>query len=267
MTPVAGIFVGGRGARMGGAAKGLLATPDGRPIVERVSDLLQSLGLEVVLVGRDARYDSLGLRALEDEPSGIGPLGGLIALLRHAGGRAVLALACDMPFIDLALLGRLLDAPAAPVVAPRRENRWEPLFARYDSQRVLPTARARAEEGLYSLQGLLDAVGAKTLALDLPDWTALEDWDSPADQMAGVRGAIGAGSPHRARSDEDMLQEYPRRSRTPDWFIRVEEVSAGVCRVSARNRWGHECGHTGSANTDEELEKLVEVVESYIANN
>ena len=71
----------------------------------------------------------------------------------------------------------------------------------------------------------------------------------------------------RPATDEEMLQKYPRRSRTPDWFIRVEEVSLGVYRVSARSRTGHECGHTGIAGTDEDVERLIDVVEGYIANN
>lgn len=178
---VAGIFVGGRGERMGGAAKGLLVGPGGRPIVERASGLLRGMGLEVVLVGKDPRYASLGLGVIEDEPGGIGPLGGLVGLLRYAGDRHAVAVACDMPFIDATLLRRLLGAPPAPVVAPRSASKWEPLFARYDAPSVLPVARARAERGQLSLQGLLDAVGAAELVLDDPEWQTLHDWDSPQD--------------------------------------------------------------------------------------
>src|SRR5690606_17572789 len=38
---VAGIFVGGRGSRMGGLAKGLLEAPDGGPIVARTERMLE----------------------------------------------------------------------------------------------------------------------------------------------------------------------------------------------------------------------------------
>jgi molybdopterin-guanine dinucleotide biosynthesis protein A len=181
MNAVAGIFVGGRGERMGGAAKGLLVGPDGRPIVERMCDLLRGLGLDVVLVGSDSRYDSLGLRVVEDEPSGIGPLGGLIGLLRHADDRVVVAIACDMPFIQASLVERLLAAAPAPAVAPRQGTRWEPLFARYAPESVLPVARARAARGEQSLQGLLDAVGARELVLTADAWRQLRDWDTPSD--------------------------------------------------------------------------------------
>ena len=181
MSAVAGIFVGGRGERMGGAAKGLLAGPDGRPIAERMRDMLQGMGLDVVLVGKDPRYDSLGLPAVEDEPGGIGPLGGLIGLLHYAGEKVAVAIACDMPFIDAPLVGKLLSAPEATIVAPRRGGVWEPLFARYDAQGVLPTARERASGGHHSLQKLLAALETRELPLPEPDWAKLRDWDSPAD--------------------------------------------------------------------------------------
>jgi molybdopterin-guanine dinucleotide biosynthesis protein A len=181
MSAVAGIFVGGRGERMGGAAKGLLTGPDGRPIIESLRDILTGIGLEVVLVGRDPRYDALGLPVVEDEPVGIGPLGGLTGLLLQAGTRPALAIACDMPFIGAPLVERLLAAPRASAVAPRRGTRWEPLFARYAPESVLPAARARASRGERSLQGLLDAVGAREMVLTEDEWRQLRDWDTPSD--------------------------------------------------------------------------------------
>jgi molybdopterin-guanine dinucleotide biosynthesis protein A len=181
MNAVAGIFVGGRGTRMGGAAKGLLEGPTGERIAYRLRDVLAAAGLEVVLVGRDDRYASLGLPTVEDDPPGIGPLGGLIGLLVHAGSRPALALACDMPFIEAPLVAQLLAAPPAPAVAPRQATRWEPLFARYAPESVLPAARERASRGERSLQGLLDTVRAQELPLTEDDWRQLRDWDTPSD--------------------------------------------------------------------------------------
>jgi len=179
---VAGVFVGGAGVRMGGLPKGLLRGPDGATLVERWRAMLTELGVAVVLVGEAAAYESLGLPVRKDEPPGVGPLGGLLALLRHAGTVPALAFACDMPFVSRALVERLLAAPSdAPIVAPRRGALWEPLCARYDPARVLPLAVARASSTHHSLQHLLDDAGAAALPL-LPDEDAeLRDWDSPAD--------------------------------------------------------------------------------------
>jgi molybdopterin-guanine dinucleotide biosynthesis protein A len=125
------------------------------------------------------------LPVLPDEPPGVGPLGGLIALLRHAGTSPALAFACDMPFVSRALVERLLAAPSdAPIVAPRRDARWEPLCARYEPARVLPLALARAASPHHALQALLDEAGAVALPLLPHEAAELRDWDTPADVTA-----------------------------------------------------------------------------------
>jgi molybdopterin-guanine dinucleotide biosynthesis protein A len=182
VTAVAGVFVGGRGVRMGGLPKGLLRGPGGSTLVERWHAMLAELGVPVVLVGEADAYARLGLPVLKDEPPGIGPLGGLVALLRHAGSVPALAFACDMPFVSRALVERLLAAPPdAPIVAPRRDARWEPLCARYDPVRVLPLALARATSSHHSLQSLLDEARAAALPLLPHEDAELRDWDSPTD--------------------------------------------------------------------------------------
>ncbi len=185
-TPIAGIFVGGAASRMGGQPKGMLRVPDGRTIIERWRATLDATGVaEVILVGVHPAYSALGLEALEDEPHGIGPLGGLVALLKRAGTAQALALACDMPFVSRGLLERILAAPDAPVVAPRIGDRWEPLCARYDATRVLPVAHRHVNTGDHSLQRLLDEVGAAELPLLPREAEELRDWDTPADARAG----------------------------------------------------------------------------------
>jgi molybdopterin-guanine dinucleotide biosynthesis protein A len=179
---------------MGGIAKGLLASPDGPPIVERWERLLRDLGHDVVLVGAHEAYAHRSVGRIADEPPGIGPLGGLVALLRRAAGSRVLAVACDMPFVSRGLVERLAEAPAdGPILAPRRDGHWEPLFARYDAARVLPLAVSQAQSaqsaqseaaaapGARSLQRLLDRAGAVELPLSPGEERELDDWDSPED--------------------------------------------------------------------------------------
>jgi molybdopterin-guanine dinucleotide biosynthesis protein A len=191
MQLVAGIFVGGRASRMGGVAKGWLMSPEGEPIVRRTRRILEAAGASCVLVGAHSGYAELRLDALPDDAAAEGPLAGLLALFTHAADRHALAVACDMPFFSASLVRRLIDAPPAPVVAPRRRDRvrgldvWEPLFARYDARAVLPSARAFAVGGGRKLQGWLDDVGARPLVLTPEDEEELEDWDAPADLPPG----------------------------------------------------------------------------------
>ena len=179
--PPLGLFVGGRGSRMGGVDKGLLNV-GGSTVAGRMLERARALDIEMILVGRSGAYASLGCRCVADDRPDAGPLGGLVALLADAREGSVLAVACDMPHVSAALLSRLMNEQRdAAVLAPRTGGRWEPLLARYDVQRVLPVARRRLDEGYLSLQPLLDELGALELDLNMGERAELADWDSPGD--------------------------------------------------------------------------------------
>lgn len=162
-----------------GRPKGLLVGPDGRTLVARARAVLEDAGAVVVLVGRRAAYEGLGIEVLEDAVEDGGPLAGLVSLLEHAGARRALVLACDMPFVTGDDVRALLHAEGA-IAAPRRDGRWEPLCAAY-APSVLGIAQRRLAEGRRSMQGLLKEVGATEVALDPAH---LVDWDSPEDVSA-----------------------------------------------------------------------------------
>jgi len=198
-----------------GTTKALLRLPSGEALVARAAHALVAAGTIPVLVGRAgpeviaAAAEGLPpallpLRVIDDARASSGPLGGLVALLEAALAAAdpvVVALACDMPGIGAALLARLVAAPPAAVVAPRRGDHWEPLCARYDARRVHPVASARLAAADLALQGLLRAVA--TIELDrapgprdddasraaLAD-EAFDDVDTAGD--AARRGIAGA---------------------------------------------------------------------------
>jgi molybdopterin-guanine dinucleotide biosynthesis protein A len=185
VSALLGIFVGGAATRMGGVAKGLLPARDsGEPLVVRLARLGRELGCEPVLVGRADAYVSVlaGVTALADAPAGIGPLGGLGALLAAAGSRRAIAVACDMPFVSGALLGRLAREPFAMALAPRADaTRWQPLCASYDATQVSPRLAAALGRGVRSFQALFADLDVTELRLSAAEQAELEDWDTPDD--------------------------------------------------------------------------------------
>lgn len=182
---VVGIFVGGRSRRMGGRPKGLLRAPGSeQSLVESLARAARDADSDPVLVGDASPYDGLlpDLVRLADDPPGVGPLGGLSALLSHAGPRTAVTVACDMPHVDAAILRRLAGHPAgAAVVAPRRDGRWEPMLARWRADRVRPALAAALEGGVRSFQRLLGELDVTELELDEAVERALVDWDTPED--------------------------------------------------------------------------------------
>lgn len=183
-----GVLVGGRGTRMGGVAKGLLRTASGASIVEHLLAECEAAlpSAARVLIGDATAYTALNLPALVDAPAGIGPLGGLRALLLDAernGEQAVIALACDMPFVSARLLSRLAsETPDALALAPRPAKLWQPLCARY-SLTVLSAVQAALDAREHSLQRVFHQLGtgARALELDTDEERELRDWDRPSD--------------------------------------------------------------------------------------
>jgi molybdopterin-guanine dinucleotide biosynthesis protein A len=181
-----GIFVGGRGARMGGAQKALLRAPGGaETLVARALRVARVAGCEPVLLGAaELGDDARGVVQLPDRAQGLGPLAGLASLLDYARDRPALCLACDMPYVSSALLLRLVnESPDALVLAPRdaASGKCQPLCARYASARVAPVLAAAMAEGVRSFQALFGRMTVSALPLTRAEHEELRDWDKPED--------------------------------------------------------------------------------------
>ncbi|MFN3763266.1 MAG: molybdenum cofactor guanylyltransferase, partial [Anaerolineae bacterium] len=131
MAASGAILVGGQSRRMG-ADKPLLPFR-GRRMIEWVVEALSQVADEILLVGRGAdRLAWLGFPTMEDLVPGGGPLAGIYTALAAARHPHCLIVACDMPFLDPALLAYLLDqAPGWDAVVPEVEGHLEPLHAVY----------------------------------------------------------------------------------------------------------------------------------------
>lgn len=183
---VVGVFVGGAARRMNGVAKGRLIAPGGNEaIVVRTVRAARSVGFAAVFVGDASRYRDLvpDIEVVEDTPRGIGPLGGLAALLAFAHSSVAIAVACDMPMVDAEALSALAhEDPEHAIVAARSERAFafEPLLARYDSARVLAHVRVAIDAGERSFQSLFRRLTPHPTESPAV-LRALVDWDVPDD--------------------------------------------------------------------------------------
>jgi molybdopterin-guanine dinucleotide biosynthesis protein A len=186
---VIGIFVGGAGKRMGGVAKGLLEAPArNETLIERLVRVCAEAAPAVTphLVGRSDAYAALRLPQIDDDPSEIGPIGGLRGLLlhaKHAGAEHVLALACDLPFIDVNVL-RLLCAPlVGPARVPFVAERFQPLAAAYAPEPTLSAVDRAVAQGKHALMAVLAELGPALERVEESSVRAeaLRDWDTPDD--------------------------------------------------------------------------------------
>jgi FdhD protein len=215
-TPrVVGVLIGGAATRMGGAPKGLLRAPSGERIVERTISLFAAAGVPAVLLGGPARardYAELGVPALDDECDAEGPLAGLLALLRRSGAARVFLVGGDMPYLTPEIVARLV-ASDADAIAPRVDDRWEPLFSAFSVADVQTRADAAVRAGTRSTSALLDALDARALSLSAPEARALRDWDAPEDLALGAARVIRVKSGHATHHEDSVAIEEPLEIR------------------------------------------------------
>jgi len=131
------ILAGGRNLRMG-ENKAFLKV-NGERIIDRTRNLFSDLFDEILLVTNSPlEYLDLNLRMVADLTPGKGALGGIYTGLFHASHSHAFVAACDMPFLNRALISHLIDlSPSYDIVIPKTEDGLQPLDAIY-SQKCLP---------------------------------------------------------------------------------------------------------------------------------
>ena len=154
------ILAGGLSARLGRDKAGELLL--GRSLLQRVIDRLAGLVDEYVVViaaGQTLPPVEAGapLRTVEDLFPRVGPLGGIFTGLDAMWAARAVAVACDLPLLQPALLRELLRlAPGHDAVVPLNVLP-EPLCAVY-AKTCLDAIRNRIDAGAYKVTGFFEAV-------------------------------------------------------------------------------------------------------------
>ena len=183
------ILAGGQSRRLG--RDKAVEIIGGQPLIRRVIDRIGLLSDEVVVVVADqARGDALPLsqqhRVVLDSYPGTGSLGGIFSGLQAARNRWVVAVACDMPFLNLELLRRMMSLRQnVDVVVPVVEGRPEPTHALY-SKACLPFIEPRLLSGDLKISGFFEEVKINYIsdleiaALD-PEYLSFFNVNTPGD--------------------------------------------------------------------------------------
>lgn len=183
----AAILVGGQSRRMGTNKALLRLAPDGLTVIELVVAAVQHVTTEVVLVG--AQPDQAGYPKLPwvpDDPTGIGPLGGIQAALASAHHDRLLIVACDMPFLEPALLRYMAaQPPDYDLLLPEIGQQLQPMHAIYHRS-SLPVITRHLAGGDYRVQGWfgeanLTVIPETTVAQHDPSLHSCLNLNTPAD--------------------------------------------------------------------------------------
>ncbi len=165
----AGILAGGAGSRMG-RNKALLEFR-GRPLLARQLDLLRPLFERVILGANDpAPYADFGIEVVPDLLSERCALTGIHALLSASRTGHVFVAACDLPFLNPALIEELLGRREGwDVVLAVTARGPEPLHAIY-SRACLPAIETCAREGRWKATAFHGRVRVLEVPVREEDW-------------------------------------------------------------------------------------------------
>lgn len=153
------ILAGGKSRRLG-RDKCLLEI-GGRSLLAHTVDTLANVSDDLIVVTSDPTYSELldaTARLVPDQKPGMGSLMGIYSGLGEAHYSHALVVACDMPFLNLALLRHMLPlADGHDVVIPRLDGMLEPLHAIYGKS-CLPHMLQLLDQGQRRIISFFDRV-------------------------------------------------------------------------------------------------------------
>lgn len=156
------ILAGGKNSRIA-MTKALIQLGD-QTIIERTVQLFQQLFEEVIIVTNNlADYGHLGAKLTSDLIPETGPLGGLYSGLMLSSSDYSFVVACDMPFIDPAIIRHLQNytySGSYDVIVPEFNGFIEPLFAFY-SQKCIPTILDHLNQKNFKIRSFYSWVKVK----------------------------------------------------------------------------------------------------------
>ncbi len=147
----------------------------GMPLVLNVARIVQEAAGSVILAGRVAAFAGLGLPMIEDQHAGLGPLGGIHAVLAATSAEWNLVVACDMPLLDAGFLRALLETAEAgqadAVMARGATGVAEPLCAVY-RRTCRETVETALHAGRLKITAALEPLTVRLLDVPRPEWLA-----------------------------------------------------------------------------------------------
>jgi len=161
------ILAGGKNSRI--SMKKALIQMGEQTIIERTAQLFQNIFEEVIIVTNQFKdYHHLNTKLTKDLIPDAGPLGGLYSGLKTSSHKYSFVAACDMPFIDPAIIFHLQNyaqSNAYDVIVPEFNGFIEPLFAFY-SKRCLPTISNHLQRKDLKIRSIYSFVKVKQVQCD-----------------------------------------------------------------------------------------------------
>ena len=181
------LLAGGKSRRMGIDKRFLKLGAE--TLLQRALRVYESLFAEIVIVVAQpmAELSHTGHRVVADLIPDCAALGGLYTGLSVASSSRVFAAACDMPFLNSAVIGHLLKCGDADVVMPQLTTGLQPMHAVYSKaclpyfERMLATRNLSIQAVLEQRELRIRLVPEEVLCVFDPELLSFQNLNTPED--------------------------------------------------------------------------------------
>jgi molybdopterin-guanine dinucleotide biosynthesis protein A len=168
------ILAGGKNTRIG-KNKAFIQLPTGVTILQNTLNVLQKIFPEIIIVtNQKEAYLKYNVQAnacpsgqvVEDLIKESGPIGGIFTGLCHSTSKRNFVVACDMPFVNPAVIRLLLDeGESHDVVIPEINGEVEPLCAVY-SKNCIPVMFEHLQKQNLKMRQVLSKLQVKKIGTE-----------------------------------------------------------------------------------------------------
>jgi len=164
--PAGVILAGGRSTRFGSDKAS--ARLNGRPLLQWVADALSPVCAHIVVVRARGQVlpevlSPVPLRLIDDVYDDLGPIAGLVAAFRALEGGLAVAVSCDTPLLQPALLRAMVEAAGDHDAVCGRAGSLQPLPGVFRVEACLPVFERRVADRRLALRGVFDDLRVRVL--------------------------------------------------------------------------------------------------------
>lgn len=147
------ILAGGKSSRMGTDKATTLFR--NKQLIEYVIDIVKNISSNIFILSNYESHTQFGFECIKDEIKDVGPAGGIDAMLHHTNQENNILVSCDMPFLDVQSLQKIINASDGfEITIPVLNNYPEALIGVYN-QSCLSTWRSELLKGERKLSTLV----------------------------------------------------------------------------------------------------------------
>ena len=159
------ILAGGKSSRMK-TDKGFLLL-NNKPFVQYSIDALKPFVSEIIIVSDDSKYDTLGLKRVNDITKNAGPVAGIYSGLKASTTEYNVILSCDIPLITSNIVKKLIDGldETSDIVQIESNGKTMPLIALY-KRKIKDKFNTLLQEDERRLRIAIKACESKNIILE-----------------------------------------------------------------------------------------------------